>query len=234
MKLEICANSFQSAKNAQEAGAHRVELCSELSVGGITPSYGLIKKVVDELSIEIFVLIRPRSGNFNYTNDAFEIIKKDIQICKDLGVSGIVSGVLNEDNSLDIERTKVLVNLSKPLQFTFHRAFDCVPNPMATLEELKTLGVDRILTSGQQLKAETGIDLLKKLQKSAKGKLTILPGSGINQNNVKLFKDSGFYEVHTSASKIKKTTNKNSFFETIYETVSDVSTIQSILKSMKE
>ena len=233
MKLEICANSFQSAKHAQDAGAHRIELCSELSVGGITPSYGVIKKVVDELAIETFVLIRPRSGNFNYTTDEFEIIKKDIQMCKELGVSGIVSGVLNEDNSLDIKRTKELIALSQPLQFTFNRAFDCVQNPMETLEQLIALGTDRILTSGQQDKAEAGIDLLKKLQKIAAGRLTILPGSGIHQNNVKLFKESGFFEVHASASKIKNHKNKISFFETLDNTVSDVSTIQSILKNMK-
>ncbi len=109
MKLEICANSYQSAKNAQYAGVHRIELCQELSVGGITPSYGLIKQVRELLDIHVFVLIRPRGGNFVYSKDEFEIMKKDIQLCKDLGCHGIVSGVLNPDNSIDTEHTKVLV-----------------------------------------------------------------------------------------------------------------------------
>lgn len=233
MKLEICANSYQSAKNAQIAGAHRIELCSELSVGGITPSYGLIKQVVDKLSIETFVLIRPRSGDFKYTDAEFEVMKKDIQLCKELGVSGIVSGVLNDDNTLDIERAKVLVELSKPLSFTFHRAFDCVPNPSETLEQLIDLGVSRILTSGQKPKAEEGLELLQQLQKQAKDRLTILAGSGINAKNAKQFKAINLLEVHASASKIKKPKNENTYFETLDVTVSDVAIIQSILKEIK-
>ena len=172
---EICANSFQSAKNAEEAGAHRIELCSELAVGGITPSYGLIKQVVEELSIETYVLIRPRSGNFTYTDVEIEIMKNDIQTCKDLGCSGIVSGVLKEDNSLDVKRTKMLLEISKPLAFTFHRAFDCVLNPMETLDSLVDLGVDRILTSGQESSVDDGLELLNQLKiKGGKNLLFLL------------------------------------------------------------
>lgn len=233
MTLEICANSYLSAKNAQDAGAHRIELCQQLSVGGITPSFGLIKQVVKELTIEVFVLIRPRSGNFNYTEAEFEIMKKDIQLCKELGASGIVSGVLNADNTLDIERTKVLVELSKPLQFTFHRAFDCVPNPSKTLEQLIDLGVSRILTSGQKLKAVNGLELLQQLQKQANGRLIILAGSGITSKNVKQLIDIGLSEIHTSASKIIKPINQDSYFENIKQTVSDIKSIKSILKEIK-
>lgn len=200
MLLEICANSYESAKNAQEAGAHRIELCQELSVGGITPSYGLLKQVIDTLSIPVFVLIRPRSGNFVYTEEEFDIMKQNIQLCKNLGCAGIVSGVLNNDNILDTERTKELIELSKPLQFTFHRAFDCVKNPFEALEQLIALGIDRVLTSGLKTSAEKGLYNLKKMQEKANGRITILAGSGINSNNAKLFKDAGFSEIHASAS----------------------------------
>ena len=234
MKLEICANSFQSAINAEDAGAQRIELCSELSVGGITPSYGLIKEVTEKLSIETFVLIRPRSGNFTYTNVEFEIMKRDIQVCKDLGCSGIVSGVLNEDNTLDIVRSQELVELSKPLEFTFHRAFDCVPNPIETLEQLITLGVDRILTSGQENSAEKGIELLKQLHDKGLGRIIILPGSGVNSINSKLFNDTGFTEIHASASKPISNSNNNTYFGETEQTVSDVETIKAILKQIQK
>lgn len=232
MLLEICANSYQSAVNAQEAGANRIELCSELSVGGITPSYGLIKQVVRALSIPVFVLIRPRSSNFYYTDDEFEILKQDIHICKTIGVQGIVSGVLNTDNTIDLRRTKVLIELSKPLPFTFHRAFDYVPNPEEALEQLIDLRADRILTSGQQSKAIEGILLLKKLNKQANDRIIILTGSGIDSENAISFKQAGFKEIHASASK-KITETSSDFFGNTPQTVSDVKTIQDILKSIK-
>lgn len=233
MKLEICANSYQSAINAQNSGAHRIELCSELSVGGITPSYGLLKKVSENITIPVNVLIRTRSGNFCYADDEFEQMKSDIKICKKLDFSGIVSGVLNEDNSIDIERTKELIQLSKPLSFTFHRAFDCVPNPKKSLKQLIDLKVSRILTSGLQEKAITGIELLNELQEIAKNKLIILPGSGINIENVHLFKDAGFQEIHTSASRIIDE-EKNIFFGNTPQTVSDIRIIKEILKVIKD
>ena len=130
MQLEICANSYQSAMNAQKAGAHRIELCSELSIGGITPSYQLLKKVMKNLHIPVHVLIRPRGGDFIYSKEEFEMMKENILICKELGSKGIVSGVLHTDNRIDIKRTQELIALSKPLSFTFHRAFDEVPEPM--------------------------------------------------------------------------------------------------------
>lgn len=233
MKLEICANSFQSALNAQQAGAHRIELCSELSIGGMTPSYGLINKVVHELSIETVVLIRPRSGNFVYSDSEFQVLKNDIRICKELGVDGIVSGVLNTDNTIDIERTKELVELSKPLQFSFHRAFDILPNPKRALQELIELGVHRVLTSGQKLKAIDGINLLKELKELGASSITILVGSGVNPENAKVFKDAGFSELHASAS--KGIQNKTpDYFGNIPQTVSDVETIRAILKAIQD
>jgi copper homeostasis protein len=232
MKLEICANSYQSAINAQKAGADRIEICSELSVGGITPSYGLLKKISQEIKIPVNVLIRPRSGDFCYSDDEFEIIKKNIKLCKEFGFNGIVSGVLNADNSIDIQRTKELITLSNPLSFTFNRAFDCVLNPEKSLEILIEIGVDRILTSGLEEKAIDGIELLKRLQKIAENKLIILPGSGINSKNAVHFKEASFKEIHTSASKIIKI-EKSTFFGTNVQTISDISKIKEILKVIK-
>ncbi len=232
MHLEICANSFQSAYNAQHAGAHRVELCSELSVGGITPSHGFIKQVISELNIETFVLIRPRSGNFNYDGNEFDIMKRDIEYCKAVGCHGVVSGVLNSDQTLDIKRTKELIELAKPLSFTFHRAFDLIPDPMHTLDQLIELGVDRILTSGQQNKAIDGLDLLIELNKRSHEKLTILPGSGININNVISFKNSGFKEIHSSAS-MMVSKNHSGIFDTQL-TVSSIDNITAILNRINE
>ncbi len=240
MKLEICTTSYQSAVNAQNAGADRIELCAELAVGGITPSYGLLKQVIKNLKIPIFVLIRQRSGNFTYSEDEFEIIKKDIIICKKLGCQGIVSGVLNEDNTIDLERTKELIELSKPLPFTFHRAFDWTPNPLEALEQLLDLGVNRILTSGQETTAEKGVELLKQLQKKAKGNIIILPGGGINLENVLQFKEAGFQEIHTSASIQKKVNdtpkismNSPKFLDETQLSFSDKNKIKAILKTIK-
>ena len=233
MVLEICANSFQSAKNAQDAGAHRIELCSELAAGGITPSYGLIKQVLENLSIETYVLIRPRSGNFSYSDSEFEIMKQDIQVCKDLGCSGIVSGILKADYGIDVLRTQEIIALSKPLSFTFHRAFDCLPNPLDTLYQLMNLGVDRILTSGHEVTAIQGMEFLNQLKEKSEGNVIILPGSGINPTNAKAFKDAGFNEIHASASKLILDKNINSYFGNTQNTVSDFETIKAILKQIE-
>lgn len=231
MILEICANSYQSAVNAEIAGAHRIELCSEISVGGVTPSLGLLKKVMHSLSIPVQVLIRPRSGNFHYSDKEFDIMKENIRLCKDLGCAGIVSGVLHKNNTIDLKRTSELIELSKPMSFTFHRAFDVVSKPKEALLKLLNLGVDRLLTSGQQEKAEDGIDLLIELQKLAKNKLTILPGSGINSKNCIHFKNTGFKEIHSSASKIISR-NTHSYFGETPQTVSDIDTIKNILDAI--
>lgn len=241
MTLEICTSNYESAINAQKAGAHRIELCSELAVGGITPSYGLLKQVMESIEIPVFVLIRPRSGNFTYSEDEFEIMKRDIQVCKDLGCAGIVSGVLNNDNTIHIERTKELVEFSKPMAFTFHRAFDWTPNPYVTLEQLALLKVNRILTSGQESSAEKGIFVLKQLKKLANGRLQILPASGINSKNALIFKTGGFDEIHCSASCVKQinpppkvSMNSIEFFDETKSYFSDIKHIQSILKQIND
>ncbi|NNK82546.1 MAG: copper homeostasis protein CutC [Flavobacteriaceae bacterium] len=229
MLLEICANSYQSAINAQEAGAHRIELCQELAVGGVTPSYGFLKQVVDTLSIPVFVLIRPRSDNFIYSAEEFDIMKHDIQLCKNLGFTGIVSGVLNKDNTIDIERTKELVKLSRPLAFTFHRAFDCVENPSKALVQLIDLGIDRVLTSGLATSAKKGVNVLKQLHEQANERIIILAGGGINSDNAKLFKDVGLNEIHTSASSTIK--SDDSLFS-VPITFSDTEKIKAILNAI--
>ncbi len=204
MLLEICASSLQSALNAQRAGAHRIELCTELGVGGLTPSYGLLQRVMAELTIPVHVLIRPRSGDFTYSDGALAIMKEDIQLCKKLGCAGVVLGVLKENLTVDIEKTKELVKLAKPLSVTFHRAFDWAVDPSVALETLIELGVDRVLSSGQATSAPLGIELLKKLQTQANQRIEILPGGGINETNIRKFKAAGFPTVHTSATEIYK------------------------------
>lgn len=239
MKLEICANSFQSALNAQIAGADRIELCTELALGGITPSHGLIEKVVSELDIEVYVLIRPRSGNFTYTDEEFDVMKRDIEFCKRIGCQGIVSGILMKDNSIDIKRTEQLLKLSSPLDFTFHRAFDLIPNAVEGLQQLMDIGVPRILSSGQQPSAEQGLPLLKKLLQLSQSKISIMPGAGISANNAHLFKEAGFREIHCSASSVMKNDyapklpmSSRQAFDESGTTVSDIEKIKKIRSSI--
>lgn len=240
MILEICASNYQSAINAQNAGAQRIELCSELAIGGITPSYGLIQQTVEALSIPVFVLIRPRSGNFTYTDSEFEIMKHNIKLCKELGCSGIVSGVLNADNTIDIIRTQELIALAKPLPFTFHRAFDWTPNPSEAIKQLIIIGADRVLTSGQASSAEQGLDVLSDLKTEVNDKIIILPGGGINSGNIKHFKNKGFIEAHASATTISQVNNQpkvamNSvkFFDETVNVTSDIIKIKDILNTIK-
>ena len=238
MVVEVCANSYISALNAQRAGAHRIELCSELVIGGITPSYGLIKRVVQSVSIPVYALIRPRSGNFTYSDDEFKIMKYDIAKCKEMGCAGIVSGLLNQDNSIDFERTKTLVDLARPLPFTFHRAFDWVTDPRKALQQLIELGVDRVLTSGQECSSEEGIALLSELKAYAEGRIGILPGGGINPNNVHRFKEAGFTEIHVSASTTEVVNeppripmNSKKFFDETIAVYSDKNNIEAIVSA---
>lgn len=198
MQFEVCANSFTSAKNAQEAGAHRIELCAELGVGGVTPSFGLIKKVCDELTIKVNVLIRPRSGNFVYSADELDIILRDIHLAVELGVNGIVCGSLHEDRSINEKQLEAMLKASSGVEFTFHRAFDLTPDPIAAYDLLATHRIDRILSSGQQQKAIDGLPLLSQLNE--RGSVRMMPGSGVNAANIKTFVSNGFEEVHFSGT----------------------------------
>jgi copper homeostasis protein len=200
MIVEICANSAESAVIAEQAGADRVELCSELGVGGITPSLGLLEKIKETLTIPAHVLIRPRSGDFSYSDSEFDIMLSDIDRCVEMGFEGIVCGVLNRDLSLDTLRTAALVERAAGLQFTFHRAYDWVTNPIQTLTELEAIGVDNILTSGQAKSARQGMPLLEKLlQKAVKS--TIIPAAGIRSETALKLKQKGFSTIHLSGVK---------------------------------
>ena len=196
MIIEVCAESYEYALKAEKAGADRIELCKDLHLDGLTPDYESAKRTIDKLNIPVFILIRPREGDFIYSDEEFELMKDDIIKFKEIGCKGIVSGVLNDDNSIDIERTKDLIELSRPLEFTFHRAFDVVNNPLIEIENLIEMRVDRVLTSGQKKKAIDGLALLKQLNNISNNRLVIMPGSGISKNNLKDFEL--FNEVHGS------------------------------------
>ena len=198
MQFEVCANSFNSAQNAEKAGAQRIELCAELGVGGLTPSLGLIEKVTDELNIRINLLVRPRSGDFVYNDEEFDVMLRDVRKAVNMGVNAIVSGVLHHDNNLDVKRTALLREACGGTEFTFHRAFDLVNDPHATLEQLASIGVTRILSSGQKPTALEGIELLAALKDQTA--VQIMPGSGINAQNIQTFVAKGFKEVHFSGT----------------------------------
>ena len=206
MIIEVCAESYEYALKAEKAGANRIELCKDLHLDGLTPDYESAKRTIDSLNIPVFILIRPREGDFIYSNEEFELMKRDIIKFKEMGCKGIVSGVLNDDNSINLERTKELVELSRPLEFTFHRAFDVVSDPLKEIENLIRLGVDRILTSGQKDKAIEGLNLLLELKRISNNGIVIMPGSGISKNNLKNF--TLFKEVHGS---FKDEINSNGF-----------------------
>lgn len=200
MKLEIIGFNIESCIAAQEAGAHRIELCSNPSEGGITPSYGFIKAALEKLSIELYVMIRPRGGDFFYADDEFEIMKADVKTCKKLGCDGIVIGMLQKDGSIDKKRCKELVVLAYPLGVTFHRAFDRTEDPFNALEDIIETGCERILTSGQQPKAIDGAQIIKKLIAHADDRIIIMPGSGVNAENIiSLAENTGAKEFHSSA-----------------------------------
>ena len=196
MIIEVCAESYEYALKAEKAGADRIELCKDLHLDGLTPDYESAKRTIDTLDIPVFILIRPRGGDFIYSHEEFELMKSDIIKFKEMGCKGIVSGVLNNDNSIDIKKTKELVELSRPLEFTFHRAFDKVNNPLYEIENLIGLGIDRVLTSGQKEKAIDGLVLLKQLNSISNNRIKIMPGSGINKSNIVNFVN--FEEIHGS------------------------------------
>ncbi len=203
--LEICCANLQSALNAQAAGADRIELCDNLWEGGTTPSFGLLKVLRGLLKIPIFVLIRPRGGDFIYYETEFEVMLEDIRMAKELGAEGIVSGIFKADGTVDCDRASQLIEAAAPLAFTFHRAFDCCRDLSEALEDIIFCGAQRILTSGGANSVLEGLETIKKLQKQAAGRIIILPGGGINPENiVQIKKESGCSEFHLSAKKALK------------------------------
>jgi copper homeostasis protein len=202
MILEACVNSALSAIEAQAGGADRVELCENLHDGGTTPSAGAIRLARKHLHIKLFIMIRPRGGDFLYDNYEFEIMKSDVRCAKELGTDGVVFGILTPDGSIDKARMKVLIDLARPMQVTCHRAFDMTADPFIAMEELIGLGVDRILTSGQQPTAPEGAALIRELVRKANGRIIIMPGCGVKEHNVlKLVEETGTTEVHIHLEK---------------------------------
>ena len=197
--LEVCAYNLQSCMVAEKAGATRVELCADPLQGGTTPAYGLIKMVREKSGIQLYPIIRPREGDFCYSEEEFSIIKSDIGIIKELGCDGISTGLLLRSGEIDTERMKCIVEWAYPMHVTCHRAFDVTPDPFQALEDLIACGCVRILTSGQKPKAVDAIDTLKVLVKAAGDRLSIMPGGGVRSGNIALLKTTEAQEFHTSA-----------------------------------
>ncbi|WP_224487667.1 copper homeostasis protein CutC [Robertkochia flava] len=203
MITEVCAPSLLSAVNAGKAGAHRVELCSELVLGGVTPSYALIKKVVELLDIPVYVLIRPRSGGFTYSREELEVMRNDVAMCADLGCAGVVCGVLKKDHRIDTVATAGLMEAAGEMDFTFHRAFDWVPDQEEGIERLLQIGCSRVLTSGARPTAEEGLDALVTLERKYGDEIIVMPGGGVTERNIGKFKTRGFREIHFSATRLQ-------------------------------
>ncbi len=199
-KIEICANSVQSCIEAQRGGAYRVELCTAIPEGGTTPSYGEIAVAREELDIKLNVIIRPRAGDFLYNEWEFRAMQQDIKMCKELGVDGVVFGCLTADGEVDMEKNRILMEEADGMTTTFHRAFDMCKDPFDSLEKIIELGFDCILTSGGRPKAEEGVDLLSQLVEKAAGRIVIMPGSGITEENIAMIAEkTKVKELHLSA-----------------------------------
>ena len=198
--LEICVDSIDSALAAERGGAHRIELCSSLLEGGLTPSAGFIRAVRERVSLTLFVMIRPRGGDCLYSQAEFEAMKEDVRTAKSLGANGMVLGLLTEDGRVDVSRTLELVKLASPLEATFHRAFDVSVNLDQSLEDVVLTGAKRILTSGGAQTAPEGVDQIRKLVETARDRIIIMAGSGINSRNaLRVLAATSVNEIHASA-----------------------------------
>lgn len=233
-KLEIIGFNIESCLSAQEAGADRIELCASPGEGGTTPSYGLIKLARQHLHIDLYAMIRPRGGDFLYSDEDFEMMKMDVEFCKKSGCDGIVTGILTTGGKVDKKRCKQLIDLAYPLEATFHRAFDRVKDPFEALEEIIDLGFERILTSGLKPKSVESTALLAELIKKADGRIIIMPGSGvIAENIISIAEATGAKEFHSSASLSKESLME--YFNTdMNETLAYVSVNEDAVKKMKE
>lgn len=205
-KFEVCANSVESCLAAQTGGADRVELCAGIPEGGTTPSYGEISMARELLkTTRLHVIVRPRGGDFLYSPIEVKTMLKDIEMARQLGADGVVFGCLTAEGEIDIPIMQELMKASQGLSVTFHRAFDVCRHPQKALEQIIELGCHRILTSGQQPTAEQGIPLLKELQEQAAGRIILLAGCGVNENNIsRIASETGIREFHFSARKTIK------------------------------
>jgi copper homeostasis protein len=198
--IEVCVDSVESAIAAERGGADRVELCDNLLEGGTTPSAGAIEVARQRLGIKMHAIVRPRGGDFCYSEVEFAVMKRDIAVAKQLGADGVVIGILTSDGDVDVERTRELIELARPLSVTFHRAFDMARDPFRALEELIALGADRILTSGQEPSVIEGLDLIAELVRRAGDRAIIMPGGGTERNIKKVVAQSGVREVHVTGT----------------------------------
>jgi copper homeostasis protein len=197
--IEIATADFTTTKSAVKGGADRIELCAALTEGGTTPSYATIKKCREAFDVQLFPIIRPRGGDFLYTEEEFDIMLGEVALSRELGCDGVVIGLLNKNGSIDLKRTARLVELAYPLEVTFHRAFDRCKDPFEAMEQLILAGCQRILTSGQQPTAPQGAELVADLVKAAAERITIMPGSGVRKENIKELADrTGARELHSS------------------------------------
>jgi copper homeostasis protein len=195
--FEVCVDSAEGAVAAQVGGAHRVELCSDLLEGGLTPSHGTLQVARERLRIGIMVMVRPRGGDFCYSDIEFAVMRQDLLAAKSLGANGAVFGILHPDGVIDRERTAELIALARPLPVTFHRAFDVSRDPFEALETLIDLGVDRVLTSGQEPSVLEGLDLITDLVTRAAGRIIVMPGGGITERTMgRVAAASGARELH--------------------------------------
>ncbi|WP_439554961.1 copper homeostasis protein CutC [Dyadobacter sp.] len=232
MTIEVCAYSLESCINAQAGGAGRIELCGGLGEGGTTPSAGLIEIVKQYIEIPVYVMIRPRGGDFVYDFFEEEIMKKDIDVAKKLGVNGVVLGILNAEGQVDVQRTKALVDYAAPMKVTFHRAFDLTPDPHKALKAVMETGAERILTSGQQASAIQGIDLLTALAREANGKIEIMAGGGVNPENAAQLAAAGVHSLHLTAKAFRPARQK--YFPAAVSMAGEIPDERSVLYSKLE
>nr|XP_012136229.1 PREDICTED: copper homeostasis protein cutC homolog [Megachile rotundata] len=198
--MEICIDSLESARNAIEGGAVRLEVCSALSEGGLTPTPGFLHKIKSFSPVPVYAMLRVRAGDFVYSKEEMDVMLQDLKILKDQGADGFVFGALKSNDEIDVESCKIILSAAEPLPVTFHRAFDEVADPFESLDTLIALGFERILTSGQKDTAVEGLELIEKLVKKAGDKIIVMPGSSITTDNIlKIKKDSGAKEFHASA-----------------------------------
>lgn len=201
MIVEVVVYNIESALQAQGGGADRIEVCDNPAEGGTTPSFGIIEAVRQHVNLDVFVMIRPRGGDFHYSTYEFHCMKRDIDQCQKLSVDGVAFGILLTNGTLDKKRCKELIDRARPLKVTCHRAFDMTRDPLEALEDCIEVGFDRILTSGQQATADKGADLIGELIKQARGRIVIMPGSGVNEQTVQgIVLKTKANEIHFSAS----------------------------------
>jgi copper homeostasis protein len=195
--FEVCVDSAEAALAAQQGGADRVELCSDLLEGGLTPTHGTLKVARERLRIKIMSMVRPRGGDFCYSDVEFAVMREDLLAAKALGADGLVFGLLDPDGTIDRDRTRELVELARPLLVTFHRAFDMTRDPFEALDTLVALGIDRVLTSGQEPSVVEGLGLIGELVRRAAGRIVVMPGGGITARNVaRVIAEAGVKDVH--------------------------------------